>query len=136
MKTKLWIRNPASGLLQMGTNWKNGNDVTIFWHDMTSSNFWCCFVSFVKFSYWSKFHVNIIIDSVVMTISFYERLTRNPEIGNTPIWVLLNIWRLERVRNTKFGTNVSNRMLLNAAKCQGYGFYCFWVIKRKPTGGG
>ena len=26
-------------------------------------------------------------------------------------------------------------MLLNAAKCQGYGFYCFWVIKGKPIGG-
>ena len=26
-------------------------------------------------------------------------------------------------------------MLLNAAKCQGYTFYCFWVIKGKPTGG-
>ena len=25
--------------------------------------------------------------------------------------------------DTKFGTNVSNRMLLNAAKCQGYSFY-------------
>ena len=26
-------------------------------------------------------------------------------------------------------------MLLNAAKSQGYSFYRFWVIKRKPTGG-
>ena len=26
-------------------------------------------------------------------------------------------------RNTKFGSNVSNKMLLNAAKCQGYSFY-------------
>ena len=25
-------------------------------------------------------------------------------------------------------------MLLNAAKCQGYSFYRFWVIKGKPTG--
>ena len=24
-------------------------------------------------------------------------------------------------------------MLLNAAKCQGYSFYRFWVIKEKPT---
>ena len=38
--------------------------------------------------------------------------------------------------DTKFGTNVSNRMLLNAAKFQGYSFYRFWVIKEKPTGGG
>ena len=38
--------------------------------------------------------------------------------------------------DTKFGTNVSNRMLLNAAKFQGYIFYRFLVIKGKPTGGG
>ena len=98
--------------------------------------FWRCFVSLVKFSYCSKFHVNIMTDSGVMTISFYKGLTRNPEIGNTPVWVLPNIWRLGRVMDTKFGTNVSNKMLLNAAKCQGYSFYCFWVIKGIPTGRG
>ena len=37
---------------------------------------------------------------------------------------------------SKFGANVSNRMLLNAAKFQGYSFYRFWVIKGKPTEGG
>ena len=31
--------------------------------------------------------------------------------------------------------NASNKMLLNAAKCQGYTFYRFWVIKEKPAGG-
>ena len=97
--------------------------------------FWRCFVSLVKFSYWSKFHVNIITGSGVMTIFFYKGLTRNPEIGNTPVWVLPNIWRLGRVRNTKFGTNVSNKMLLNAAKCQGCSFYRCWVITGKPTVG-
>ena len=35
----------------------------------------------------------------------------------------------------KFGTNVSNEMLLSATICQGYSFYIFWVIKGKPTGG-
>ena len=72
-----------------------------------------------------------------MTIFFYKGLTRNPEIGNTPVWVLPNIWRLGRVMDTKFATNAANKMLLNAAKFQGYSFYCFWeIIKRKPTGGG
>ena len=103
--------------------------------DMTSlSILWRCRVSLVKFSCWSKFHVNIMTGSGVMTIFFYKRLTRNPEIGNTPVWVLPNIWRLGRVRDTKFGTNVSNKKLLNTAKCQGYNFYRFWVIKKKPTG--
>ena len=71
-----------------------------------------------------------------MTTSFYKELTRNSEIGCTPVLVLPNIWRLGRVRNTKFGTNVFNKMLLNAAKCQDYNFYSFWVIMVKLTGGG
>ena len=31
--------------------------------------------------------------------------------------------------------NVSNKLLLNASKCQGYSFYRFLIIKGKPTGG-
>ena len=62
-------------------------------------------------------------------------MTRIPEIGNTSVWVLPNIWRLGWVMDTKFGTIVSNRMLLNTAKFQGYSFYRFWVIKGNPTGG-
>ena len=71
-----------------------------------------------------------------MTIFFYKGLTRNPELGNTPVWVLPNIWRLGQLGDTKFGTNISNKILLNAAKCQGHSFYRFWVIKGKPTGMG
>ena len=97
--------------------------------------FWCCRVSLVKFSYWSKFHVNIITDSRDMTIFFYKRLTRNPEIENTFVWVFSSIWRLGWVRDTKYGMNLSNKMLLNAAKLQSYSFYHFWIIKGKPTGG-
>ena len=76
------------------------------------------------------------ISSVLLELwqSFYKRLTKHLKIGNTSVWVLSNIWRLGQVRNTKFGTNVSNKMLLNAAKCRSYRFYRFWVIKEKPTG--
>ena len=98
--------------------------------------FWRCFVSLFKFTYWSKFHVNIITDSGFRTIFFYKGLKRNPEIGNTPAWVLPNIWRLGRIRDTKFVTYVSNEMLLNTPKCQSYSFYGFWVIKGKPIGKG
>ena len=125
------IRSPDCS--KLAKNPKNDNDALIFWHDVNVKLFWLCFVSLVKFSYWSKFHVNIITGSGIMTIFFYKGLTRNSEIKNTPVWVLPNIWRLGRVMDTKFGTNVSNRMLLNAAKFQGYSFYRFWVIKRKPT---
>ena len=73
----------------------------------------------------------------LMSISslVYKGFTRNPKIRNTPVWVLLNIWRLGRVRDIKVWMNVSNKMLLYAAKCQGCSFCCFWVIKGKPTEG-
>ena len=116
-------------------NSKNHNDATISRHDVNVNFFWCYFVFLVKFSYWSKFHFNIITGSGIMTIFVYKGLTRYPEIRNIPVWVLPNIWRLGRVMGTKFGANVSNRMLLNAAKFHGYNFYRSWVIKRKPTEG-
>ena len=119
---------------KLAKNPKN-NDVTIFRHDVNVRFFWRGFVFLVRFSYWSKFHVNIIAGSRIMAIFFYKGLTRNPEIGNTPVWVLPNIWRLERVIDIKFNANVSNIMLLNAATFQGYSFYRFWIIKGKPTGG-
>ena len=114
-------------------NPRNDNEVTIYRHDVIVKIFWRVFVSLVKSSYWSKFNVNIITGSRIMTLFFCKGLTRNPEIGNTLIWDLLNIWRLGRVMDTKFDTN--NRILLNAAKFQGYSFNRFWVIKGKPTGG-
>ena len=36
--------------------------------------------------------------------------------------------------DTKFGKDVSNEMLLNTAKFQGYSFYRSWVFKGKSTG--
>ena len=99
-----------------------------FWHEVIVNFFWLCFFSLDKFSYWPKFHVNIITGSGVMTISFYKGFLRNPEIRRNPVRVLFNIWRLGRVKNTKFGTNVSNKMLLKSTKYQSYSFYLFWVI--------
>ena len=63
---------------------------------------------------------------------------RKSEIPSSevPIWIP-NIWGLAWVRDKNFGPDVSNEMLLNAAKCQGYSFYLFWfwVTNGKPTGG-
>ena len=118
---------------RLARNPKSDNDITISQHDVNVTFFWRCFVSLVTLSYWSKFCV--ITGCGIMTIFFYKGLTRNPEIGNTSIWVLPNIWRLEWIMDTKFGKNVANRMLLNTAKFQGYSFYCFGVIKGKSTGG-
>ena len=68
------------------------------------------------------------------TILIFKGLTRNLGIGNTLVLVLLNIWSLGWVRNTKSSTNVSNKMLLNTAKCQGYSLYRFWVSKGNQPG--
>ena len=106
-------------------NRKNDNNVKIFQHDVM-----------VKFSYWSKFHVNIITGSGIMTIFFYKRLARNPEIGNTPVSVLPNTWRLGQVRGTRFGTNVFNKLLLNAAKCQGYSLTISELLRKNQQGDG
>ena len=117
---------------------KNYNNVTIFRHGVIINFCWHCFVSRVKFSYWFKFNVNIIPSSGIMTISFYKGLTRNPEIGNSSSWVLPNIWRLGRVMDTKFGTKVSNRILLNAAKCQGLQLLLFLgtpLLRENQLGG-
>ena len=73
--------------LYLAVNWKNNTDVTIFRRDVIVKLFWRCFVSLVKFSYWSKFHINIITGSGVMTIFFYKGVTRHSEIRNTPVWV-------------------------------------------------
>ena len=118
---------------KLAINWKNYNDDTICSNNVIVRFFWSCLVSLVKFSYWSKFRNNIITSSRVMIIFFYKGLTRNPEIGNTPVWVLPNIWRLGQVMDTTLSRNVSNKMLLNAAKWQSCSFYRFWVIKAKTT---
>ena len=127
----LCVRDPASRLLQIGyksEKWqwrRNFPKIHQF--------FLPCGISLVKFSYWPKFHVNVMTG--VTKIFAYKRLTGDLEIVNTPVWVLPSILRLGQARDTKFGPNVSNKMLLDPPKCPGYGFYCFWVIKGKPTGG-
>ena len=110
---------PESGL-RIGPNWSKIEKMTMKsqFYDMTlTSTFFDVFL--FRFS------------SLVTGLSFISRLIRNPEIRNTLVLFLLNIWRLGRVMDKKFGTNVSNRMLLNAAKYQDYSFYPFWVIKGK-----
>ena len=66
-----------------------------------------------------------------MTISFYKGLTRNPEIGNTPVWVLPIIWSWGKLE-------ISNLAQTSLIKCYWMlqNARVFWVIKGKPTEGG
>ena len=123
----IWL----SGCSKLAINRKNDNDVTTLRKFIKF--FRPCSISLVNFSYWPKFHVNIMTG--VTKIFACKGLTRNLEIVNTPVWVLPSIFRPGEVRNTGFGPNVSNKMLLNALKCQGYDFYRFLVIKGKLTWG-
>ena len=119
---------------KLSINRKNDNDVINFRHDFILKYFWRDFVSVINFSYWAKFHVSIITGSGVITFFCYKGW---PEIQKSEIhpsefcpisgeWDELGIPYLARV----------SVMLMNAAKCQVYSFYRFWVIKRKPTRGG
>ena len=63
-----------------------------------------------------------------MPIFVYKGLTRNPEIENNPVWVLPNMCRLGRIRDIKLGTNVSNKMLMNAVK------YLSGLLREKKLG--
>ena len=105
-----------------GKNPKNDNDVKIFQHDVNVKFFRSCFVFLVKFSYWSKFHVNIITGSGVMTVSFIRDWPKiwKSEIPPSGFCPISGDWG--GVRDTKCGTNVSIKMLLNAAKFQSYSF--------------
>ena len=125
---------PLQSGFRITPNWPWIGKMTMTWrHDIIFKFFWHCFVSFVKFSCWPKFHVNIINCSGLTTIYFYKGMTRNLEIGDNPVWVLANIWRLGQFRDAKFSADVPNELLLNSAKCQRYSFYHLWVIKGKPT---
>ena len=115
---------------KLAINRKNYNDVTNF--QICIDFVWPCSISLVKFIFWPRFQVNLMTG--VTTIFVYKESIRNLEIVNTPVWVLHNIWRVGEVRDTEFGTNVSNKMLLIAYKFQVYSFYRCWLIKGKPTG--
>ena len=73
------IRFPECSKLAI--NWENEDNATICWYDVIVQFVWLCRVSLAKFSYWSKFHVNIIhFCFLVMTILVYKGLIRYPEI--------------------------------------------------------
>ena len=117
-------------------NWKNDNDVTFYRYDVIVQLFWRFLVSLVKFSYWSKFHVNIIASSWVMKVFFYKGLNRNLEIRITPFYFLSNIWRQGRFRNTSFGTNVSNKKFLDRANASVIAFTVSELLRENQQGMG
>ena len=86
------------------------------------------------------FFLSSLVTSLALELCqffFYKGLIRNREIGNTHIWVLQNIWRLGRVKGTKFGTNVSLKKcywMLQSARFTA--FTVFELLKENQEGGG
>ena len=54
---------------------------------------------------------------------------RKSEIPPSEFCLISKDWGESEIPNL-----VQNEMLLNASKCQGFSFYCFWVIKGKSAG--
>ena len=65
--------------------------------------FWRWCVSLTKFSYWSKFHVNIMTGSGVMRTFFYKGLSINQETKNTPsdFWSISGDWGELEIRENQ-----------------------------------
>ena len=103
---------------QLAKNAKNDNDVIILRHDVIIF-FGGCFVSLVK--------------SLVLELWQIYFIKDWPEIGNTPVWVLPNIWRWGEL----WITNLAQMFLIAyywmLQYASGYSLYRFWVIKGKPT---
>ena len=70
---------------KLAKNPKNDNDVTILRQDVIVKCFWGCFVSLVKSSYWSKFHVSIITGSGIMKFLKFFFIRDWPEIRKSKI---------------------------------------------------
>ena len=126
--------HPECGLW-MAANWKK--TMTSQFADMASSPifFWHCLVSLVMFSYWSKFHS---ISWLVLELWQFSFIKHWPKLWKleTPLskffpisgdWGELEIPNLAQL-------SLMNVKSLDVAKCQGYSFYRFWVIKGKSTG--
>ena len=92
---------PESGI-RTAPNWpKNDNDVTISRHDIIFKVFWRGFVSLVTFSDCSKFHVNIITGSGIMTNFFLRDWTeiRKSEIPPSEVCPMYGDWDELRISN-------------------------------------
>ena len=89
---------------------------------------------FVKFSCWSKFHVNIITGSAIMTISFYKGLTRNPEIPPSELCPISGDWgelwmpNLARMSLTEYYWKLQNSRVT--------AFIIFELLRENQLGGG
>ena len=102
---------------RLAVDWKNCNNVTIFWNDVIAKFSSRCFISLVKFSYWSKFHFNIITGSGVMQLPFISDWPeiRKSEIPPSEFCLISTDWSELRIPNlARTSLRKSYWMLQNA----------------------
>ena len=78
-----------------------------------------------QYHHWFWSYDNLLLEGIDQKFEYQKHLRLR----------LPNIWRLEWVRDTKFGTDLSNEMLLNATKCQGYRLYRFSILRKNQQWG-
>ena len=101
---------------KLAKNRKNDSDVTISRYDVIIKFFWHCLFLLSSLVTGSNFMSISLLVLELWQFSFIRVDQKSPEIGNTPIWVLHNIWGLGPVRDTKVVTNIS-RKYLYVTKC-------------------
>ena len=110
--------------------------MTLQFVDIKSSLFfWHCFVLLVKFSYWSKFCLNIITGiNIIWSYDnlFLYRIDQKLEIPPSEVFSISGDWYELEILNLAWMFLIKCYL-----KCQGYSFYRFWGIKLKgkTTGG-
>ena len=110
----LWLPDCS----KLAKNPINDNDDNICWYNVIVKWFWCYCVYFSSLATGPSLTSISLLAPYLWQFSFIKH---RPEIWKS------ELQRLRQVKDKKFVTNVSNEMLLNAAKCQGYSFYRFYV---------
>ena len=122
---------------KLAINWKKHSKVPICWHDLIISFFdISMFLLSSLVTNPSFMSVLWLVLELWKVIFVYKGFTRNPEIGNISLWVLNNICKLRLVTDSKFGTNVSNKTLLNDKNCYSdTGFTVSGLLRENQQGG-
>ena len=121
---------------KLAKNPKKDNDAIIFRHDVNVNFFKGCFVSLVKFSYWSKSHVNTITGSGIWQLSFIRDWSeiRKSEIPTSEFFPISGEWgelwipNLARMSLIECYWMLQNSMVI--------AFTAFELLRENQLGGG
>ena len=131
----LCVRNPASGLLQIGCKFKKWQWRHNFLPWRHRQFFWRYLVSLVNLCYGPRF---MSISSPFMELRQFPFIRYWPEIRNSEI-TPSEFFPISGDCSELGIPNLTGTSLIkcwNAKKCQRCNFDPFWVIKGKSTGGG